>query len=79
MVFCDYKNVFGAPNTGVHQYRLFNIAVIDLVFTVIASFLISKYFSYSFVKVLIFSLLLGVLSHWLFCVDTTVNKFLFPV
>ncbi len=26
---CKYKNIFGAPNTGVHSYRIFNIAIVD--------------------------------------------------
>ena len=27
-MLCQYKNIFGEINTGVHSYRLFNIAII---------------------------------------------------
>ena len=29
MSLCKYKNIFGEENTGVHQYRIFDIAIIE--------------------------------------------------
>lgn len=36
-----YKDIFGAPNTGIHSYRLFDIAIVDLLFTILVSYLIT--------------------------------------
>jgi len=77
MNLCQYKNIFGTPNTGAHSYRLFNIAIVDLGFTILASYLIAKYFSMNFVYVFIILMLIGLIMHKLFCVDTTLTKLVF--
>jgi hypothetical protein len=69
-----YSDIFGKPNEGVHAYRLLNIAVVDVVATIGASALISFAFNINFIIILICLFLLGVVCHWLFCVDTTINK-----
>ena len=28
-MFCKYKNIFGEPNTGLHEYRILDIAIVD--------------------------------------------------
>jgi hypothetical protein len=76
-VLCKYKNFFGEPNKGVHKYRLFNIAIVDLVLTILVAYLISLYFKNSFKYVLLFMFLLGILFHRIFCVRTTIDKILF--
>jgi len=73
---CAYKDLLGKPKEGVHSYRIFNIAIVDLLLTVIAAYLISKYFSLNFFSILVVLLLLGALLHCLFCVKTTTNIFL---
>ena len=74
---CKYKNIFGAPDTGVHSYRFLNIAIFDLGATILVAFLISYFCKISFILTLIILLLLGIIVHHLFCVRTTVNKILF--
>jgi RsiW-degrading membrane proteinase PrsW (M82 family) len=87
---CKYKNIFGAPNTGVHSYRIFNIAIVDaLVVFIIAIVITMIWYRYTkskskknkkywiFVITLISLFILGIFAHWLFCVDTTVHKYLF--
>jgi hypothetical protein len=32
-LLCKYKNMFGIPNKGLHSYRIFNIAIVDLTLT----------------------------------------------
>jgi len=78
MSLCKYKDVFGAPKTGVHSYRLFNIAVVDVMATIAIAFVMSKYTGYPFWFVLIGMFILGIILHRLFCVRTTVDKLLFP-
>ena len=34
-MFCQYKNIFGDVNTGLHKIRLYDIAIIDVIFTII--------------------------------------------
>jgi uncharacterized membrane protein len=78
MSFCKYKDIFGKPNEGVHSYRLFNIAIVDLVFTIIGAYLLSLYFTnYNFFTILFILLVLALLLHKLFCVDTTVTVAIF--
>ena len=43
MSFCKYKNIFGEPNTGLHSYRIFDIAVVDAVSTIILAVILSYF------------------------------------
>lgn len=74
---CPYKNLFGEPNKGVHKYKILNIAVVDLISTIIVAYLIAKYNNKDFKLILLILLLLGIILHHLFCVKTTIDKFLF--
>ncbi len=76
-MFCEYSDIFGKPKTGFHSFRIYDIAVNDLLGTILVSGLISYSFDFNFIFVLIILLCLGILLHRLFCVNTTVNKFLF--
>jgi hypothetical protein len=78
MDLCKYKNALGIPNNGIHSYRLFDVAIIDVIMTIIASLLISYYYKYSFIYTILFLFILGILLHRIFCVRTTVDKLLFP-
>ena len=74
MSLCKYKDVLGIPNKGIHSYRLFGVAIVDVIMTVILAYLISIFTRYNFTKTVIFLFILGIILHRLFCVDTTVNK-----
>jgi len=83
---CKYKDILGQPNQGIHQYRLFNIAIIDVLLTILLAliiFYIGVYFKffnhniYAFIFVLLLLLIIGVILHYIFCVDTTINKKIF--
>jgi len=76
-MLCQYKNILGIPNEGIHKYRLFNIAIMDVIMTIIGAFIISYIFSCNFWVVLVFLFLLGIILHRVFCVKTTVDKALF--
>lgn len=77
MTLCKYRHIFGKENEGIHSYRLFNIAIYDFIFTVIGAAAISVIFKLSFFITLIVLLALGVILHRLFCVNTTINKYIF--
>jgi hypothetical protein len=74
---CKYKDVFGRPREGVHAYRIFDIAVVDVVSTIVVAFLIARVFGFVFWKSLVVLFILGIILHRLFCVRTTVDKLVF--
>jgi hypothetical protein len=78
MSLCQYKDMFGKPGEGVHSYRIANIAIVDVLLTIIGAYIINlfiPYFSFTYILVLLF--ILGIVLHRLFCVRTTVDKILF--
>lgn len=90
MNLCQYKNIFGEPGKGIHSHRLFGVAIVDVVMTIIGAYLLSKYFpktkifsrdgspqKLNFVYTMISLFILGILMHRLFCVRTTIDKLLF--
>jgi hypothetical protein len=80
-MLCQYKNILGKVGEGVHSYRIFNIAIVDVVLTVIGAYLLHKYVKifkkYKFYQVLISLFVLAIILHKIFCVETTINKLLF--
>lgn len=74
---CKYKNALGEPNKGIHSYRLFGLAIVDVAFTIIGAGVFSHLTSYKFLPTLLPFFLLGIILHKLFCVDTTINNILF--
>jgi len=69
MSLCKYKNIFGESGTGIHSFKLFGVAVVDLFLTILVAQVTKKYNSYSFTQNLIGWLILGYALHRLFCVD----------
>ena len=74
---CKYKDIFGKPNQGAHSYRIFNIAIVDVLLTILAAYLLSISTGYKLIYTLIFMFILGIISHRIFCVRTTIDKLLF--
>lgn len=75
--FKAYANIIGKPGESIHRYRLFNVAIVDVIVTTIASFIIAKVFKLPFVQVLVIAFLLGIISHRLFCVPSTIDQLIF--
>ena len=77
-MFCKYKDLLGVPNKGIHKYRVFDIAIVDVLLTVIGSFLIHISFpKNNFFIILSLVFLAGIICHRIFCVRTTIDKLLF--
>ena len=77
-MFCQYKNALGKVGKGLHSLRVMNIAVVDVLFTIIGAFMLYLIFpQYSYFLILGGLFLLGIILHRVFCVRTTVDKFLF--
>lgn len=77
MSLCKYKHIFGQENTGIHSIKLFNIAIVDFIFTVLGAVLIAWYFKWNVLIVFAILMILGIIAHRLFCVNTTINKMIF--
>lgn len=73
-IFKDYKDIFGKPKEGVHSIRIFNFAVIDVILTILCSFIISKVCSMNFILALIVFFVIGEIIHLIFCVETQFIK-----
>lgn len=77
-MFCKYKNIFGEVGEGVHSIRLFGVAIVDVIGTIIIGIIINMTCpNFKLEKILLILFLLGIFFHRLFCVNTTVDKLLF--
>ena len=52
--FCKYKDILGEPKKGLHSYRVFDIAVVDILLT----FVLAKFIQYYIMEETEFSLIL---------------------
>jgi hypothetical protein len=77
MNLCKYKDMVGKPGTGIHSYRLFDVAIVDVIVVILFGVFVSKIFKYDLINVLVILFISGVIAHKIFCVDTTINKILF--
>jgi len=77
MNLCKYKNIFGIPNKGFHSYRIFGLAIFDILLTIVGSMILSYLFKKTFIFSFICLFILGIILHRLFCVRTTIDKLLF--
>lgn len=75
-MFCQYKDSLGIPNQGVHKHFM-GIAIVDVIMTILGAYLFHRFTGYSFWKCLLGLFLIGILLHRLFCVRTTIDKWLF--
>lgn len=73
--FSKYKNFFGKPNTGVHSYRFLNTAIVDYLLSIVLAIFITYLTSIPLVLTTISILLLGIILHALFGVNTNSVKF----
>lgn len=68
---CAYRNYFGAPRTGLHRYRLFNIALVDVAATLVLARMIS---SKHWLLVSGILIAISIPVHKVFCVDSTLTQ-----
>ena len=74
---CKFKDSLGKPREGVHSYRIFDIAILDVLGTILLGYLTHLLFPNITVwQGFVIWFLLAIILHWLFCVDTTLIKLL---
>jgi len=77
-MYCKYKDLFGKVNSGIHSYRIFNIAIMDVIFTFLGAFIIHLFIpKYNYFIILLLLFILGIILHRIFCVRTTIDKLIF--
>jgi hypothetical protein len=77
-MFCEYSNIFGKPNEGIHSIRFGGLAIIDIIFTIGVAYLINNWTGRKkFILILIILFISGIIFHRLFCVRTSIDKLLF--
>lgn len=75
-MLCKYKDILGIPGQGFHYHFGFNFAILDLIGTILIAYWISLNYKISFIKSFGQLMLLAIFLHKIFCVDTTLNRFL---
>lgn len=74
---CQYSGALGEPGEGVHRPRVGGLAAVDLLITAGASFAISRAGGWPVLVVFIILMVLAVVAHEVFCVNTRLNAALF--
>lgn len=75
--FKQFKNLFGIEKKGIHSYRMINdTPIFDYLITIIGSMMISYFTKIPLVLTTIVVLLVGILVHLLFGVQTNTLTYL---
>lgn len=79
-MLCKYRNIFGIPNKGIHHYRIAGFALVDIILTLLLSYIIFILINkkLNFWKVLLIVFITGIILHRVFCVNTKLDTILFP-
>jgi tetrahydromethanopterin S-methyltransferase subunit C len=74
---CQFQNLLGVPSQGVHSYRLFHVAIADVLLLVLFSLWLKNALRIKYVEALFIGFIIGVIAHRVFCVRTTLDRALF--
>lgn len=74
MSLCKYKDIFGKPGEGVHKHRIFGLATVDLLGTILLSILLGYLLKKNILIMFLIIFLIGELLHYFFCVETALIK-----
>lgn len=76
-MLCSYRHIFGEERKGFHSLRLFDIAVGDVVLTLLLSLFISHVAKINIIITTIMVFIVGIVIHRMFCVNTKINTLIF--
>ena len=71
-----YKDIFGKPGKGLHQSKFKGTALVDYLLTIVGAFLITYFTDIPLVITTIGLLLIGILFHYLFGINTQVLQYI---
>lgn len=77
-MLCKYRDIFGRPGEGTHAYRIFwNFAAVDIVMTILGAIVLSYVTKIRFWHWFVLLMLIAIILHRLFCVNTRLNVLIF--
>jgi len=76
-MLCQYKDRLGVPGQGVHTH-FFGVSVFDIVSTLVLTEMVIYVFHTPRFITLLSIVLTGIVLHRIFCVRTTLDRYLFP-
>lgn len=76
-LLCEHADLFGNPGEGFHSTRFMGMAAYDLFGTIALAGGIAWYYDYSFLIVLLVVIAIAIVVHYLFGVNTALNKKIF--
>ena len=81
MSLCQYREAGGTPRMGLHALRipLIDVAFWDVVGTLLIAVLIAHILKTNVVSTVLIAFLLGCAAHIVFCVPTTVTRFILGI
>jgi len=72
--FSKFRNIFGVPGQGVHALKFKGTSLVDYFLTIVLAFLITAATGWPLVLTTIGALILGIILHTLFGVNTETIK-----
>lgn len=76
-MLCKFKHIFGKERQGFHAIRVFDLAILDVIGTIMIGFLISKYLKVNIIAVITLLFATAMFVHRLFGVNTKLNTLIF--
>lgn len=76
-MLCSYHHVFGEERKGFHSLRMFDVAVGDVLLTLLLSLFVSYVSKISIITTTIIIFIVGIIIHRIFCVNTKINSMIF--
>lgn len=76
-MLCPYKDSLGIPEKGFHTHFM-GIAILDVIATIVLIETIVFLFRTPRILTFLSVFLTGIVLHRIFCVRTTLDKYLFP-
>lgn len=76
-MLCKFRYIFGEERKGFHSFRVLDVAIGDLLLTILASLCIAYVYKVNFFVTLLVALIIGIIAHRLFCVNSKLNTIIF--
>lgn len=76
-MFCKYKHIFGEERKHFHSLRFLDVAIGDVVGTIIIGVLIAYVFQINTMMTCLSLFVLAIFLHRMFCVNTKINTIIF--
>lgn len=76
-MLCKYRHILGEERKGFHSFRIFDIAIGDVILTILLALFISYVVDITFTMSFIITFISGIVIHRVFCVNSKINTIIF--